>query len=67
MIKWLILNYQLKKLKDLLKYFTINTNSSDCIKFTNIWTTISSEIKVSESYINYIRRQLPNILIDLGL
>ena len=49
------------------KYFTINTNSSDCIKFTNIWTTISSEIKVSESYVNYIKRQLPNILIDLGL
>jgi hypothetical protein len=49
------------------KYFTINTNPSDCIKFTNIWTTISSEIKVSESYINYIKRQLPNILTDLGL
>ena len=58
----------IEEIKGLVKkYFTINTNSSDCIKFTNIWTTISSEIKVSESYINYIRRQLPNILIDLGL
>ena len=49
------------------KYFMININPQDCIKFTNIWTTISNEIKVSDSYVNYIKRQLPNILSDLGL
>ncbi len=56
------------EIKDLIKKcFTINTNPSNCIKFTNIWNTISSEIKVSESYVNYIKRQLPTILTELGL
>jgi hypothetical protein len=56
------------EIKNLIKkYFSINTNPQDCIKFTNIWNTISSEIKVSDSYVNYIKRQLPNILTDLGL
>jgi hypothetical protein len=49
------------------KYFDIDTNPEHCIKFTNIWNIISSEIKVSESFINYIKRQLPGILADLGL
>ncbi len=49
------------------KYFTIDTNPEHCIKFTNIWEIISSELKVSESFINYTKRQLPVILQDLGL
>jgi hypothetical protein len=56
------------EIKNLIKkYFSINSNPQNCIKFTNIWNTISSEIKVSEQYVNYIKRQLPNILFDLGL
>ncbi len=49
------------------KYFSLDNDPSHCIKFTNIWNIISSEIKVSESYINYIKRQLPIILTDMGL
>lgn len=49
------------------KYFAIDTNPEHCIKFTNIWEIISSELRVSESYVNYIKRQLPIILQDLGL
>ena len=49
------------------KYFTINTNIKNCVKFTNILNTIYSEIKVSDSYVNYIKRQLPHILLDIGL
>jgi hypothetical protein len=49
------------------KYFAIDNNPANKIKFTNIWEIISSKIKVSESYINYIKRQLPVILTDLGL
>lgn len=49
------------------KYFQIDTNPDHCIKFTNIWEIISSELRVSESYVNYIKRQLPVILQDLGL
>ena len=49
------------------KYFAIDDNPANKIKFTNVWETISSKIKVSESYINYIKRQLPVILTDLGL
>lgn len=49
------------------KYFQIDTNTDHCIKFTNIWEIISSELRVSESYVNYIKRQLPIILQDLGL
>jgi hypothetical protein len=56
------------EIKELIKkYFDIDTDPEHCIKFTNIWNIISSEIKVSESYINYIKRQLPGILVDLGL
>ena len=49
------------------KYFSIDTNPEHCIKFTNIWEIISSELKVSESFVNYTKRQLPIILKDLGL
>ena len=49
------------------QYFLIDTNSDNCIKFTNIWETISSQFKISQLYINYIKRQLPIILKDLGL
>ncbi len=49
------------------KYFVLDTNPEHCIKFTNIWEIISSELKVSESFVNYTKRQLPVILQDLGL
>ncbi len=49
------------------KYFILDTNPEHCIKFTNIWEIISSELKVSESFVNYTKRQLPVILQDLGL
>ena len=49
------------------KYFEINDEPANKIKFTNIWEIISSKIKVSDSYINYIKRQLSVILVDLGL
>jgi hypothetical protein len=49
------------------KYFSIDTNPEHCVKFTNIWDIISSELKVSESFVNYTKRQLPLILQDLGL
>jgi hypothetical protein len=49
------------------KYFSIDTNHEHCVKFTNIWDIISSELKVSESFVNYTKRQLPLILQDLGL
>lgn len=49
------------------KYFQFDTNPEHCIKFTNIWEIISSELKVSESFVNYTKRQLPVILQDLGL
>ena len=56
---------EIKKLIN--KYFTLNSNIKDCVKFTNILNTINSEIKVSDSYVNYIKRQLPHILLDIGL
>ena len=49
------------------KYFSIDTNPEHCVKFTNIWEIISSELKVSDSFVNYTKRQLPLILQDLGL
>ncbi len=49
------------------KYFDIDDNPDHCIKFTNIWSIISSEIQVSNEFVTYIKRQLPVILSDLGL
>lgn len=49
------------------KYFVFDNNPEHCIKFTNIWSIISSEIKVTESLENYIKRQLPIIFKDMGL
>jgi hypothetical protein len=49
------------------KYFEIGTNSENIVKFTNIWETICEKIEVKDPYINYIKRQLPNILTELGL
>lgn len=58
----------IKEIKDLIiKYFDIDTDPTHCIKFTNIWTIISNELKVSEKYLNYTKRQLPVILSDLNL
>ena len=58
----------IEEMKDLIsKYFTINTNPENRVKFTNIWEIISSEIKVSEPYVSYLKRQLPMILEDLNL
>jgi hypothetical protein len=56
---------EIKKLIN--KYFTLNSNIKNCVKFTNILNTINSEIKVSDFYVNYIKRQLPHILLDIGL
>jgi hypothetical protein len=38
----------IEEMKDLIsKYFTINTNPENRVKFTNIWEIISSEIKAA--------------------
>lgn len=56
------------EIKNLMtKYFVFDNNPEHCIKFTNIWSIISSEIKVTESLENYIKRQLPIIFKDMGL
>ncbi len=49
------------------KYFTLDSNPHNCIKFSNILTTITNELSIDETYINYIKRQLPVILKDIGL
>ena len=49
------------------KYFHIDTKPEHSIKFSNILEIIFLELKVTDSFINYIKRQLPIILKDLGL
>ena len=49
------------------KYFHIDTKPEHSVKFSNILEIIFSEFNVTDSFINYIKRQLPIILKDLGL
>jgi hypothetical protein len=57
-----------EEIKNLInKYFDIDTNPEHCFKFSTIFNIISSNFNVSESYINYLKRQLPMILSEMGL
>lgn len=49
------------------KHFTFSSNSKDCIKFTNVLKIINSQLKITDHYTRYMKRQLPFILVDLGL
>ena len=58
----------INEIKQLInKYFDISSDSNDIIKFTNIFNKISCDIIINDKLSNYIKKQLPNVLLDLGL
>jgi hypothetical protein len=58
----------LMELKTIIKkYFTIDSNPENRIKFTNIWEIIGKGITISSQYNSYYRHILPTVLEDLGL
>lgn len=58
----------INEIKDLInKYFSIDDNPKNCVKFTSLFNTIFSEIQITEHFNKYMKRQLPLILTDLNL
>lgn len=58
----------LMELKTIIKkYFTIDSNPENRIKFTNILEIIGKGITISSQYNSYYRHILPTVLEDLGL
>jgi hypothetical protein len=49
------------------KYFVLDNNIENKIKFTNIWNIITKNFNISEQYIGYYKHQLPIVLEGMGL
>jgi CRISPR/Cas system-associated protein endoribonuclease Cas2 len=49
------------------KYFILDNNIENKIKFTNIWNIITKNFNISEQYIGYYKHQLPLVLEAIGL
>lgn len=57
-----------KDIKSLIeKYFVLDNDIDKRVKFSTLWSIITSEITIDENISAYMKRQLPNILIEFGL
>jgi hypothetical protein len=56
------------EIKELIhKYFYIDNNQENKIKFSDIWLLLLSKQNINEDYKTYIKKQLPKALEEMGL